>query len=224
MPIDGDALASFAGRAEVATTPPLPGPQRLHPRIVMATWSMHTDRRRVSSQGADTWMKRRDDPAMLNRQKILIELSLRAAARPVTKIELHEVVFRAKTRDAVRGRTLVLRASSPITTALTRFSLSREAHTLAREGMMMESETTWAPRDGPHDEQKGLPVRIRDDVHRVVRRVCQRPVAEQIVYVYGNFPHFTVNSRRERRALPRQRRFLSPYTRPGTRGCKWTGS
>src|SRR5262249_88466 len=91
------------------------------------------------------------------------------------------------------------------------FCLSREAHTLAREGMLLESETTWALREGHHDQQEGLPGRIRDDVRRVVRRFYQRPVAELIEYVYGNFPHFTVNSRRERRA-PRPTAPLAVYT------------
>lgn len=146
---------------------------------------------------------------MLNRQKILVEL-LRAAARPVTKIELMKWCFVLRHEMASRGGPSFY-DFLPYHHGPYSFCLSREAHTLAREGMILESETTWALREGHNDQQEVLPGGIRDDVRRVVRRFCERPVAELIDYVYGNFPHFTVNSRRERRA-PRPTAALAVYT------------
>ena len=45
---------------------------------------------------------------------------------------------------------------------------------------MVESETTWALSGEQQDKHERLPLRIREDVRRIVSRFCQRPVRELI--------------------------------------------
>ncbi len=145
-----------------------------------------------------TRMDSRNGRAMLNRQKILIEMLL-AAARPVTKIELMKWCFVLRHEMPSKGGPSFY-DFLPYHHGPYSFCLSREANTLAREGVMVESETTWALSGEQQDKHERLPLRIREDVRRVVSRFCQRPVRELIDYVYGNYPPFTVNSQRERQA------------------------
>ena len=91
------------------------------------------------------------------------------------------------------------------------FCLRQEIGALAAEGLLEERDNDWGLVGDPRGEEGKLTSGVLNDVCRIVRRFRYQTVNEVIDYVYENYPDFTVNSKRERRA-PRPLGQLAIYT------------
>ncbi len=151
-----------------------------------------------------------------------LSLAPAGGGRPVSKIDLMEVVFPPAKRNAVvAGGVSFFTVSSPITSGRFLSVLYREIDQLACEGLVESSGDRFGQVCGDTDAAEGLSNPVKRDVDRILRRFQEKPTSDLMDYVYRRYPWFTVNSKREQHAT-RPVASLAVY-RLVTRGSRLMG-
>lgn len=130
---------------------------------------------------------------MLNRQRLILEL-LRAAGRPVAKLELMKWAFVISRETASRGG-MSFYEFLPYHFGPYSFALQRDLEEFAQSGTIANDETQWTLLT---DSIPELPSPIRSDGRRIADRFRTWSTNEVIDYVYRTYPSYTVLSKRER--------------------------
>jgi uncharacterized protein (DUF488 family) len=136
---------------------------------------------------------------MLNRQKAILEL-LRAAERPVSKIELMKWCFLLRHETSSAGGSAFY-DFLPYHYGPYSFGLQRELADLTETGYVREEAGKWV-RTQVDVGVTPLPTGVKSDAHRLVHRLAATPEDQLLDHVYERYPQFTMNSRR-RQLAPR---------------------
>jgi uncharacterized protein (DUF488 family) len=144
---------------------------------------------------------------MLNRQKLIVDL-LRAAARPVSKLELMKWAF-VIAKECKTGGGDAFYEFLPFHYGPYSFGLQRDLDTLASFGAVIEHgmDWTWNPATG----LTSLPAPLAANARNIADRFRDWSANDVINYVYRTYPAYTVNSKRERLA-PRPVACVAVYT------------
>jgi uncharacterized protein (DUF488 family) len=136
---------------------------------------------------------------MLNRQRMLVHM-LQQAGRPVSKIDLMKWCFLLRSETPSQGGPAFYHFL-PYHYGPFSFCLYREIDQLVRDGVVKApDDRSWHVCRTADDARQGLSNAVTQDIARILRRFDAKPTSYLIDYVYRQYPWFTVNSRRKRRA------------------------
>ncbi len=149
---------------------------------------------------------------MFTRQRTLLFL-LKAAARPVERMELTKWCFLLRHESATGGGSAFY-DFVPYRFGPFSFGLYQEAAKLGQSGYLFApDEDCWAIRPGAKVPLP--PKEVETDVHRLLRRFQATSLDALLDYVYEKYPAYTVNN--EKRKLAAAPRPSPPCLPPGTK-------
>ena len=134
---------------------------------------------------------------MLIRQRVVVEM-LAFAKRPASKIELMKWAFLLKSSMPTRGGPAFY-DFVPYHYGPFSFCLSREIGELVRQGVLIETETSWTLGHDEFERQVNIPEKVTVDLQKIIDRFSSQPLRNLIDHVYLSYPLFTVNSKLRRR-------------------------
>ena len=132
---------------------------------------------------------------MLIRQRVVVEM-LAFAKRPASKIELMKWAFLLKSSMPTRGGPAFY-DFVPYHYGPFSFCLSREIAELVRQGILIETETSWTLGHDDFERQANIPEKVTVDLQKIIDRFSSQPLRNLIDHVYLTYPLFTVNSKLE---------------------------
>ena len=137
---------------------------------------------------------------MLIRQRCLLYMVERAD-RPVSHLELTKWAFLVA-REMPTGGGSSFYDFVPYHYGPFSFTLFREVAGLVRDGYLREDDDkeTWQRVEDVNGSTGDLSAPVQSDAARVVDRFRSKTVDDLVDYVYGEFPWYTVNSRKRKLA------------------------